>query len=80
MKLTLHSTTNALIKQPLLAPIPVSDIAVLKIEGKSFPYLVYGNSDDVKLGSMGIGSWLSAYTRCNRNCRYYQCKSTIYWY
>jgi len=29
---------------------PASDIAVLKIEGKNFPYMVYGNSDDVKLG------------------------------
>ena len=29
---------------------PSSDIAVLKIDGTNFPYLVYGNSDDVKLG------------------------------
>lgn len=27
-----------------------SDLAVIKIEGNSFPYLVYGNSDDTKLG------------------------------
>lgn len=27
-----------------------SDLAVIKIEGKGFPYLVYGNSDDAKLG------------------------------
>lgn len=27
-----------------------SDIAVIKVEGNSFPYLVYGNSDDVRLG------------------------------
>ncbi len=27
-----------------------SDLAVIKIDGSSFPYLVYGNSDDVKLG------------------------------
>jgi Do/DeqQ family serine protease len=27
-----------------------SDIAVIKIEGKNLPYLVYGNSDDAKLG------------------------------
>ncbi len=27
-----------------------TDIAVLKIEGKSLPYMVYGNSDEVKLG------------------------------
>lgn len=29
---------------------PSSDLAVLKVEGKSFPYLVYGNSDDTRLG------------------------------
>lgn len=29
---------------------PSSDIAVLKIDGTGFPYLVYGNSDNVKLG------------------------------
>ncbi|MBC7587445.1 MAG: trypsin-like peptidase domain-containing protein, partial [Chitinophagaceae bacterium] len=27
-----------------------SDLAVLKIDGSNLPYLVYGNSDDVKLG------------------------------
>ncbi|WP_076382290.1 trypsin-like peptidase domain-containing protein [Filimonas lacunae] len=27
-----------------------SDLAVIKIEGSKFPYLVYGNSDDLKLG------------------------------
>ncbi|MFT3902237.1 MAG: trypsin-like peptidase domain-containing protein [Niabella sp.] len=27
-----------------------SDLAVLKIEGNNLPYLVYGNSDDIKLG------------------------------
>jgi len=29
---------------------PSSDIAVLKIDGTGFPYLLYGNSDQVKLG------------------------------
>jgi Do/DeqQ family serine protease len=37
-------------KATLVGADPSSDIAVLKIDGKSFPYLVYGNSDDVKLG------------------------------
>ena len=27
-----------------------SDLAVIKIEGKALPYLIYGNSDEVKLG------------------------------
>ena len=37
---------------------PGSDIAVIKIEGKGFPYLVYGDSDEVKLGQsvFAIGS------------------------
>lgn len=29
---------------------PSSDIAVLKIDGNGFPFLLYGNSDNVKLG------------------------------
>jgi serine protease Do len=37
-------------KATLIGTDPSSDIAVLKIDGKSFPYLVYGNSDEVKLG------------------------------
>ena len=37
-------------KATLVAADPSSDVAVLKIEGKNFPYMVYGNSDDVKLG------------------------------
>ncbi len=38
-----------------------SDLAVIKIEGKSLPYLVYGNSDDTKLGQwvLAIGYPLS---------------------
>jgi serine protease Do len=37
-------------KASIIGSDPASDIAVLKIEGANFPYLVYGNSDDVKLG------------------------------
>jgi Do/DeqQ family serine protease len=37
-------------KATLVGTDPSSDIAVLKIEGSNFPYLVYGNSDDVRLG------------------------------
>lgn len=37
-------------KATLVAADPSSDVAVLKIDGKNFPYMVYGNSDDVKLG------------------------------
>ena len=41
-------------KATLIATDPSSDIAVLKIDGKGFPYLVYGNSDDVKLGQWAL--------------------------
>lgn len=37
-------------KGTVIGTDPSSDIAVIKIEGKSLPYLVYGNSDEVKLG------------------------------
>ena len=37
-------------KASLIGTDPSSDIAVIKIEGKALPYLVYGNSDEVKLG------------------------------
>lgn len=37
-------------KATLVGTDPSSDLAVIKIEGKDLPYLVYGNSDDTKLG------------------------------
>jgi Do/DeqQ family serine protease len=37
-------------KAKVLGADPYSDLAVIKIEGTNFPYLVPGNSDDVKLG------------------------------
>ncbi len=37
-------------KATLVGADPSSDIAVLKVDSKSLPYLVYGNSDEVKLG------------------------------
>lgn len=37
-------------KATLVGADPSSDLAVLKVEGKNFPFLVYGNSDEVKLG------------------------------
>ncbi len=37
-------------KATLVGADPASDVAVLKIDGKTLPYMVYGNSDDVKLG------------------------------
>jgi Do/DeqQ family serine protease len=37
-------------KATLVGADPSTDIAVLKIEGKNLPYMVYGNSDEVRLG------------------------------
>lgn len=37
-------------KATLIGADPSTDIAVLKMEGSNFPYIVYGNSDEVKLG------------------------------
>ncbi len=37
-------------KAKVVGSDPNSDLAVLKVEGNDFPYLVYGNSDGVKLG------------------------------
>ena len=45
---TLHNKKSY--KARLIGKDPSSDIAVLKIDGTGFPYLVYGNSDEVKLG------------------------------
>ena len=37
-------------KATVVSTDPSTDLAVIKIEEKNLPYLVYGNSDDVKLG------------------------------
>jgi len=37
-------------KARVIGKDPSSDIAVLKVDGTGFPYLIYGNSDNVKLG------------------------------
>jgi len=48
-------------KASVVGADPSSDLAVIKIEGKGFPYLVYGNSDEAKLGQwvLAIGYPLS---------------------
>jgi len=50
---TLHNKKTY--KARLIGKDPSTDLAVLKIDGSGFPYLVYGNSDDVK-----IGQWVLA--------------------
>jgi serine protease Do len=42
-------------KATLVGADPSSDLAVLKIEAKGLPFMLYGNSDDVK-----IGQWVLA--------------------
>jgi serine protease Do len=37
-------------KATIIGTDPSTDLAVIKIDGPNFPYLVYGNSDEVKLG------------------------------
>src|SRR6478609_6696454 len=48
-------------KATVIGSDPSSDIAVIKVEAKGLPYLVYGNSDEAKLGSwvLAIGYPLS---------------------
>ena len=43
-------TNKKVYKAKVIGADPNSDIAVIKIEASNMPYLVYGNSDDVKLG------------------------------
>jgi len=45
---TLHSKKTY--KARVIGRDPSSDLAVLKIDADKLPYLIYGNSDDVKLG------------------------------
>lgn len=42
-------------KAKIIGSDPAYDLAVIKIEGNNFPFLIYGNSDEVK-----IGQWVLA--------------------
>lgn len=48
INVTLHNKKT--FKARLIGRDPSSDLAVLKIDATGLPYLIYGNSDDVKLG------------------------------
>jgi Do/DeqQ family serine protease len=50
---TLNNKTS--FKATVIGTDPSYDLAVIKIEGKGLPFLLYGNSDDVK-----IGQWVLA--------------------
>ena len=45
---TLHN--KKVYKAKIIGRDPSSDIAVLKVDGTGFPFMLYGNSDNVKLG------------------------------
>ncbi|PSL46483.1 Do/DeqQ family serine protease [Chitinophaga niastensis] len=49
------STENKSFKAKLIGADPSTDLAVIKIEAKALPYLLYGNSDNVE-----IGQWVLA--------------------
>ncbi|OQP51952.1 trypsin-like peptidase domain-containing protein [Niastella populi] len=53
--ITVTLTNKKSFKAKLIASDPSSDLAVIKIEAKSLPFLLYGNSDDVK-----VGQWVLA--------------------
>src|SRR5688572_29249556 len=48
INVTLHS--KKVYKAKIIGRDPSSDLAVLKIDGADLPYMIYGNSDNVKLG------------------------------
>jgi Do/DeqQ family serine protease len=49
-EITVTMNNKKTYKARVIGRDPSSDIAVLKIDGKGFPFLLYGNSDNVKLG------------------------------
>ena len=53
-EITVTMTNGEKYKAELVGSDPVSDVALLKISGKSFPYLHLGNSDDVIIGEWAI--------------------------
>ena len=55
-EITVTLTNGEKYKADLIGTDQVADIALLKIEGKSFPYIKLGNSDDVI-----IGEWVIAF-------------------
>src|SRR6476661_4117529 len=54
-EITVTLSNRRSFKAKLVAADPSSDIALLKIEAKGLPFMLYGNSDDVK-----IGQWVLA--------------------
>ena len=53
--ITVTLTNKKSFKAKLVAADPSSDLAVIKIDANHLPYILYGNSDDVK-----VGQWVLA--------------------
>lgn len=49
-EITVTLSNKKVYKAKVIGKDPSSDIAVLKIDGTGFPYMIYGNSDNLKLG------------------------------
>lgn len=49
-QITVTLSNKKTYKARLIGKDPSSDLAVLKIDGTGFPFMLYGNSDNVKLG------------------------------
>lgn len=54
-EITVTLTNKKSFKAKVIAADPSTDLAVIKIEAKGLPFIVYGNSDDVK-----VGQWVLA--------------------
>ncbi len=63
-EITVTLNSKKTFKAKVIGRDPSTDIAVLKIDGTGFPFLLYGNSDNVKLGQwvLAIGYPLSLET------------------
>ena len=66
-------------KAKLVATDPSSDLAIIKIEAKGLPFLLYGNSDEAQVGQwvLAVGYPLNIGSNCY--CWYYQCKRKNAW-
>jgi serine protease Do len=49
-EIAVTTTNRKTYKATVVGTDPNSDLAVIKVEGTNLPYMVWGNSDDVKLG------------------------------
>jgi Do/DeqQ family serine protease len=49
-EITVTLSNKKVYKARVIGKDPSSDIAVLKVDGTGFPFMLYGNSDNVKLG------------------------------